>query len=93
MNIKKIFDKDGSLINEVAGAGEIKSARAILHAVEYLRNERRATNETRPMESPEDLTKDYRYIAGMIAAFNQVLSLPDEARRYLSALPEEHGPK
>lgn len=87
MDIKRHL-KDEALINELAGAGDIRSARAILKAVESLRDEGRKTIETRPQRNDEDLTKDYVYVLGMIAAYNMVLSLPREARRAIGALPE-----
>lgn len=93
MNIRKIFGEDGSMISEAATAREIRSARAILHAVEFLRDEKRIENETKPKESPEDLTRDFRYIAGMIAAYNSILSLPEEAGRYIKSLPEIQNPQ
>lgn len=92
MNIAKHF-KDGTMLNELAAASQIRAARAILMAVEGLRDEYRAMNETRPQRNNEDLTKDWVYLAGMVRAFNIVLSLPDDARKYIDKLPEYGEPK
>lgn len=92
MNIAKYL-KDSTMVREVAAAGSIKSARAILLAVEGLREEQRAINEMRPRRNNEDLTQDWVYIAGMIRAFNIVLSLPKEAQAYIDKLPDSGGPQ
>jgi len=93
MDITKYFKDDGTQIIELAGAREIKSARAILKAVEGLRDEKRLKNETKPQVCDEDITRDWRYVAGMIAAYNVVISLPAEARNYLDKLPDSGAPK
>lgn len=92
MNIAKYF-KDGSMLRELSGAGEVKSSRAILMAVEGFRDENRAKIETKPQRNNEDLSQDMVYIAGMIKAFNMVLALPKEARNYLEKLPDTDEPK
>ncbi len=93
MDITKYFKDDGTQIIELAGAREIKSARAILKAVEGLRDSERDLIEKKPERNDQDLTKDWVYRAGMIRAFNIVLSLPAEARKYLDRLPESGAPK
>jgi hypothetical protein len=92
MNIAKHL-KDSSLITELAGAAKIRSARAILAAVEGLREEKREIIENHPQRNDQDLTKDWVYISGMIRAFNIVLSLPKEAQKYCDGLPETGEPK
>ncbi len=93
MDLKKIFGKDGTMINELAGADDIRSARAILKVVESERDAKRRLNEAKPMICDEDITRDWRYIAGMIAAFNLVLSLPQKAREITEKLPQSGDPK
>lgn len=92
MNIAKHL-KESTLITELAGAEKIRSARAILAAVESLREEKREIIENRPERNDKDLTRDWVYLSGMVRAFNIVLSLPKEAQKYCDGLPELGEPK
>jgi len=89
MNLKEIFKDDGTFINELGAAHDVRSARALLKAVESERDAKRRINETHPRICDENITEDWRYIAGQIAAFNLVLSLPQKAREFIEKLPGE----
>jgi len=79
---------DGSRWHEITDIQQGNVARILLNATEAKRDEIREQNETRPMVCDEDITKDFRFKAGMVRALNWVLSLPEEARRYVDQLPE-----
>lgn len=67
---------------ELSHAKSIGAGRAILNTVAAKRDAVREENENRPQIS-DDIKKDYRFKAGMVAALNWVLGLPDEARTFI----------
>lgn len=85
MNPKKYLPTSQAFI-EVAGAEAVGASNALLEAVNIKREELRDKNENHPKESPEDLTGDYRFIAGMISMANWILGLPERSREYRNKL-------
>ena len=78
---------EGQHYQHLADIRQVGVARVFLEGIEAKRDELREQNETRPMLSDEDITKDFRFKAGAIWALNWALSLPEEARKYIQSLP------
>ena len=53
------------------------------------REELRKRNEESPRECPEDITEDFRFIAGMISMCNFLLSLPERSRTEIKKVEGE----
>jgi len=65
----------------ISKAEDYSAAKFLLEDTEVLRDKLRASNETSPKMSPEDLTQDFRYIAGAIAMANAILDTPKQASK------------
>jgi hypothetical protein len=63
----------------IAEARQYTAAKLILEDAELLRNKLRDQNEGQPRQSPEDLTEDWIFIQGAIAALNAVINSPAHA--------------
>lgn len=83
------YIKDGRQFIHVANIRQIGAARELLNAVQIKRDELREQKETRPMMCPDNLKKDMVFQTGAIWALNWVLSLPEEARKFIDKLPND----
>jgi hypothetical protein len=92
MNPEKYIKSDEDFI-DVSEAGTIRAARALLKACEIKRDELRHVNENKPKDSPDDFTKDFRFVAGGIHICNWLLGLPEETRKYRERLAERKDGK
>lgn len=78
IDVRKYLDTSEKIVL-VSQAKMVGASIAILDGAEKKRDELREVNEAHPKECPEDLTEDYRYIAGMIAGLNWILRLPERS--------------
>lgn len=81
VDVKKYLPTNESLVL-VSQARQVGAAKALLEATEIKREELRKVNEETPKESPNDLTEDYRYIAGFIACLNWITRLPERSMEF-----------
>jgi len=63
----------------VAQSMSYASTKVVLETATELRDRLRKENESSPRRCPEDLTEDWVYKAGAVAALNAVIGAPDEA--------------
>lgn len=70
----------------VSQAEEVRAAFALLEAAKARIDELRTETEDRPRECPDDLTKDWRYLAGQIAGLKWILGLPGRSRDFIKKL-------
>jgi len=76
----------------LADAPGIECARAILYAVQRRHDEEDLSFKMNPRVDNNNFRNDHRYKLGMIAAFKEVLDLPEGARVRIS-LKERGGRK
>jgi hypothetical protein len=81
MTIKHIDNK----YQDLASAKSIGASKAILDYAKGTRDQLRVSNETNPVMS-DNIVEDFRFKAGKIAAYNEILGLPDRAIKYLKKL-------
>ena len=89
MNPLKLFLESTPIILNVANARQTGAGRDLLKVVKGLRDKHRKEYETKPMRSPEDLTKDVVFLLGAVWAFNYVLELPKITSDYIEKQPEK----
>ncbi|MFA5187354.1 MAG: hypothetical protein WC551_12820 [Patescibacteria group bacterium] len=70
-------------VSKLAGYGP---GAALLKAVNGERDRVRRENEEHPRMDDGDITRDFRFKAGMIFAFGKILELPGEAQEMIDRL-------
>jgi hypothetical protein len=80
--------RDSREIVHLSQLPETGCGAAVLKAVTVLRDRLRARNEERP-RIDNDISTDFRYVAGQIAALNRVLNLSQEALKIIKEVSKE----
>jgi len=75
----------------ISKAADYSAAKFILEGTEELRDKMRDCNEMSPKISDDDVTQDFRYIAGAIAMANAILDAPAQAGNLNIKRGESHG--
>lgn len=88
VNLKN-YIPEGKYYQHIADIRQVGYARAFLDGVEAKRDQVRALNENNPQICDDDITKDIRFRAGAVWAFNWVLALPDVARDIVLRTPDD----
>jgi len=85
MSLLKNLDQSDEIL-QVAKLGDYGPGAALVKAVNKERNRIRRENEEHPRMDDLDITRDFRFKAGMIFAYGKVLGLTDEARDKIQRL-------
>ena len=84
MNQAVKYLPDENDLRTVANSKATGPGAVLLKAAERMRDEYRSKNEKSPKISDDPITEDFRFIAGMTKAMNELLALPDRAQGYFN---------
>lgn len=87
MRIDKLVN-DGTDIVVLAGSTDIKAVRVVIDAAVKMRDAARKRIEEKPVHCPENLNNDVVFLLGYVNALNEIIRLPEEAKKSLNHLPE-----
>jgi len=82
LNIKKLEAHEQKII---ADAHQYSAADLLIREATVLRDRIRDENESLPRRSPDDLTDDWVFKAGVVHALNAVINAPEQADAHIKA--------
>ena len=85
MRLEKYIERSEDIVL-LSEAEQVKVIQVLMDAITKRRTELRTLNEEKPMECPEDLSRDFRGISGEIRALNWVLGLPARSREFINKI-------
>jgi hypothetical protein len=65
---------------------QVKAIQVLMAAIINRRDELRIQLEEKPMECPDDLSRDFRGVSGEIRGLNWVLGLPARSRDFINKI-------
>lgn len=85
---KRLFHKDSHKLRDFVCAERSGDTDVIMSIVRDRLKEKKTEFESRPHVDDDDFTKDFRYLMGVISAFELVLGIKNDAVNFLKEFDE-----